>query len=104
MRLSVRGFASSSGYANYTAEEATDINLLVANSRASAVAQVIEAEVGSAASISTEVVSWSSMADLEAAQAFEDSAAEEYLPEHGFLTRRAEIVLDDPGGCRVQSK
>ncbi len=37
-----------------------------------------------------------------ATETFSDDAAEEYRPEHGFLTRRAEIVLDDPGACRVQ--
>ena len=42
------------------------------------------------------------MDELEAAQAFSDDAAEEYRPEHGFFTRRAEIVLEDPGACRVQ--
>ena len=41
--------------------------------------------------------------ELAGDRLFEDSRATEYAPEHGFLTRRAEIVLDRPGGCRVQS-
>ena len=104
VRLSVRGFASSSGYAGYTDAEAADINLLVANSRAAAVAQVVDAEVGDSPDITSETVTWSSIDELQTAQAFDDSTGEEYLPEHGFLTRRAEIVLEDPGGCRVDSE
>ena len=64
---------------------------------------MIREELSGAAGIAVELVEWSSLEELAGDRLFEDSRATEYAAEHGFLTRRSEIVLDKPGGCRVQS-
>ncbi len=100
VRLSVRGFASSSTYGGAASAEVDALNLQVAHGRANAVSRAITAEAGAASGLAVEVQTWGSAAEMAAAQAFNDSVGE-YSTELGFLNRRAEIHLEDPGGCRV---
>ena len=39
--------------------------------------------------------------EMSGAHSFQDISAGEYIPAAGFLNRRSEIFLEDPGGCRV---
>ena len=100
VRVSVRGFASSSTYGGAASTEVDALNLQVAQARADAVARAIAAERAGAPGLKVEVETWDSAAEMAAAQTFNDSVGE-YSTELGFLNRRAEIHLEDPGACEV---
>lgn len=98
--ISVRGFASSSTYGGAASTEVDALNLQVAQARADAVARAIAAERAGAPGLKVEVKTWESVAEMAAAQTFNDSVGE-YSTDLGFLNRRAEIHLEDPGACEV---
>lgn len=102
VRLSVRGFASSSTYGGAASAEVDALNLRVAQARAGAVSRALTTAAGTGSGLVIEEQTWGSIAEMAAAQTFNDSVGE-YDTELGFLNRRAEIHLEDPGACRVVS-
>ncbi len=101
VRLSVQGYSSSSMSGNRVPDEVVRINLSASNARAASVFQLIRESRSSSSEIAVDLVEWQTIEEMEEARAFNDRADGEYVDEVGVLTRRADIMLVNPGECGV---
>jgi hypothetical protein len=104
VRVTVRGFASSSEFAHPEAcdPRVGDLNVALANERARGVAAALERCSDSCPGLSVTTREWKSSGEMRQAARFHDRLLRDaYSPERGTLNRRAEIVIDEAGGCAV---
>lgn len=103
VRLKVRGFASSGGFAGVTPQQSQQLNLQAANARAEAVLNLIRQEAAGAPGLAAEAETWDSFETMQGAQALQDTIDGSFNSDLGNLSRRADILLEDPGSCGIRS-
>jgi len=110
--ITIQGFASSKPFdKNECGDDSAELNRRLANKRAAVVAesftqatQALKDKFPALAkwSISFKPFVWNSPQEMEKARAFNDRGPTG-LPDagRGDLTRRVDLVIDNPGGCRL---
>ncbi len=107
VEIEVRGFASSAPFED--CDDSDELNRMIANYRGEAVATVLEDAIalargsGAEGAIRIAPREWGSHLDMYRSIGFEDRIDGVYSTERALLTRRAEVVVVDAGGCRVTS-
>jgi len=99
--LEVRGFASSSLFADSLASDS--LNTALANRRADVVAEHIRSRAGGVGDVRVQSVHWQDYAAMAHAVGVRDRDRRtgRFIPERGLMSRRVSVDLVDAGDCRL---
>ncbi len=109
VKMSIQGFASTQPFAGCGSDVSDRLNRQIANDRALAVARAFEKALAAAresgpsltGAVEVTVMPWRSVEEMYRHLGFDDRNKNEYSSGRAILTRRADVIVEDAGDCRI---